>query len=320
MFRRVDFTQTDFQERFQYHNHLQLKSHNQNDCLKQHDILFRQSCQDKYYSFDKYNVFKAYYESDIFGFQDIDAKKALDMAGDTPEDEMPVKPFSVQWLMDTLARKSIGNRIKSNHAFLDQVQWGGNEIGGVRVRLTPNITIFIERKIVDLEGTNTWILKNVFKPKLKEYAGKEEFVAADVFKSVEKIYFDKLEVAAERYEVLNLAKRLSSRVRAHAPDLYIFQDIKEVRKDYYIVYFNLRGMGVGKLASRTRNVTQTPEATIDVHFDKKRGVIHIIVSTVSIGQDGGDWEIDIPYLDAFYAPTQPKDDIIDTVLTALKYF
>jgi hypothetical protein len=265
-------------------------------------------------------VFKSYFESDIFGFDDLEAKKVLAAEDDTAEDEMPVKPFSVEWLMGTLAHKKIGNRIRSSHAFLDQVVWGGKDAGAVRVKLTPNITIFVERRITDLEGTSTWILKNVFKPKLKDYAGKEEFVADDVFKQVEKIYFDQLEVATEKCEVINLAKRMSARVRAHAPDLYIFQDIKEVRKDYFVIYFNLRGMGVGKLASRTRNVTQTPEATIDVNFDKKRGLIHVIVSTVSIGQDGGDWEIDIPYLDAFFTPTQDKDEIIDTVITSLKYF
>ena len=265
-------------------------------------------------------LFKTYCEGDLFGFEDIEVKKSLDVADDSAEDEMPIKPFSVQWLMDTLARKKIGNQIKPTHAFLDQVQWGGNEIGGVRVKLTPNITIFVERKINDLQGEPTWVLKEVFKPKLKEYAGREEFVAGDVFQTVEKIYFDDLEAPTKKYEIINLVKRMSARVRATAPNMYIFQDIKEVNKNYYVIYFSLSASGVGKLASRTRNVTQTPEATIDVNFDVERGLIHVILSNVSIGQEGGDWESDIPLLDSFYAPSQPKDEIIDTVVTALKYF
>lgn len=269
------------------------------------------------------NVFKAFVESDIFGFEDLEQKKQEDnpfLTSDKEgEDEEPVKSFSVQWLMDTLARKRLGKSIKASHAFLDKVQWG-KEDGAVRVRLTPNITMFIERLITDKLGQPTWITKRVFKPRVKDFAGHEEIVANDVFNEVEALYYAELESAADNYPLLSLVKRMSGRARAAAPDIFIYQDIKEVKPDYFIIYFSLRGVGVGKLTSRIGQVNQTPEATIDVHFDKKRGLIHVIVGTVAIGGRGDDWVVDIPFLDAFFTPTQPKDEIIDTVLTTLKYF
>ncbi len=267
------------------------------------------------------NVFKAFFETDIFGFEDLEDKKAeKNPLRTSPEkDEMPVRPFSVQWLMDTLSRKRIGKSIKCNHAFLDKVQWG-KEDGAIRVRLSPNIMISVERLITDRKGHPTWILKKVFKPRISEYAGKEELVAKDVFEVVESLYYNQLEGAAEHYPLKSLVLRMSGRSRASAPEIFIYEDIKEIRPDYFTIKFNLRGVGVGKLASRIRQVNQTPAAIIDVNFNKERGLIHVIVGSVSIGGEGDDWAVDIPYLDAMFAPNQPKDEIIDTVLTTLKYF
>ncbi len=269
--------------------------------------------------------FKTYYENDIFGFEDIEAKKAQDAL--TPEgepDDLPIRPFSVQWMMDVLARQKVGGRIKSTHFFLDEVIWGEPKgIGSVRVKITPNIRVYIERQIEDMLGQRTWINKAVFKPDLTKYAGNEEQVAYDIFDEVQKIYFTNVERASETYDNLtNLVRRMAGRVRSQAPEIYSYQDTKEVNRDYYIIYFAIRNVGVGKLVNKRAHVTRTPEATIDVNYNRERGLIRVILSTVSVGSGTGQgaWEVDLPYLDSWYAPGQNKDEIIDTVLTALKYY
>jgi len=264
------------------------------------------------------SLFKTFIETDIFGFGEIEAKKRDEE--EIPDDDQPIRPFSVAWMMDVLARKKIGGRVKASHAFLDQVTWGEGKVGSVRVKLTPNIAVFIERAVDDVQGQRTWVCKKVFKPNLKEYAGREEVVANDVFKEVEKLYDTKIDTATEEHDYLiNLVKRMAARLKAVAPEIFVFQDVKEINQNYYVIYFSLKGVGVGKLATKGRRVTQTPEATIDVNFNKERGLIHVILTTVTIGGEGDDWQLDIPYLDAFYAPSQNKDEIIDTVITALKY-
>lgn len=266
--------------------------------------------------------FKLFIErKDIFGFEEIEAQKEKEQ--EVEDDELPIRPFSTQWFMDVLSRKKINGRIKPTSAFLDEVVWGEKKKqGSIRVRLTPNLTVYIERLADDLLGAPTWVLKRVFKPKLKEYAGKEEIVAAEVFKEVEMIDHEAIDSCAEdTRNFLSFSKRLADRVRASAPLIYDYQDTKEVNKDYYIAYFSIRSGGVGKLLTKGhRSGSLSPEITIDINFNRERGLIHIIMATVSFGGEGAGWVVDIPYLDAWYAPSQKKDEIIDTVITSMKFY
>lgn len=259
--------------------------------------------------------FRLFTEGDIFGFEELEDEKK---EREDPKDDSPIRPFSSQWLMDSLARKKINGQIRANHAFLDQVVWGEKNINQVRVRLTPNLSIYVERRINDQEGEPTWIMKGYFKPNLRDYAGQEDLVAHDIFDLVEEVYYSPIDHTAD-YDVGPLARRMVGLFKGSAPDWLMYQDTKVVDRNHYIIYFALKGYGVGKLATRVRQPTTTPEATIDVYFDKKRGLIRIILTTVTVGGEGDDWQIDIPYLDSFYAPTQKKDEIIQTVLTALKF-
>lgn len=268
-------------------------------------------------------LFKSFIEgnTDPFGFDELEKRKDNQDVVPREEEELPIRPFSVQWFSDVLARQKIHGRISSSHAFLDEVIWGEKKIGSVRVRLSPNITIFIEKLTEDLLGAPTWVLKRVLRPKLREYAGKEEEVSYEVFEEVQNLYDQGIDSAAEKYDgLLTLTKRMADRVRTHAPLIYDYQDTKQVNKNYYIIYFSIRNAGVGKLVSRGQQTTQSPEATIDVNFNQERGLIHVILTTVSIGGKGQGWEIDLPYLDGYFAPSQKKDEIINTILTALKYY
>jgi hypothetical protein len=269
--------------------------------------------------------FKIWVEaSDVFGFDDIKVRmrEKEEEEKEQEEEDKPVKPFSVQWFMDSLARKKIGGRIRSNHAFLDQIIWGDKKDGSIRVRLQPNIVVYVERLITDLKGEPTWICKKVFKPDVKKFTGHEDIVAEDVFDVVEELWADDLDKTNAEYKsTLQLVKRMSGRMQQNAPDMYLFQDVKEVNPNYYIIYFSLRGAGVGHLAGRGGQVGRTPEATIDINYNKERGLIQIIMTTVTSGGRGNDdWQLDIPYLNAYYTPSQSKDEIIDTIITALKYF
>jgi hypothetical protein len=258
---------------------------------------------------------------DIHGFEDLAAKKEQE-DGPPEDDELPIRSFNVQWMMDVLSRQKIGGRIRASEGFLDHVIWGEKRQGAIRVHLTPNIEVFIERGITDKEGAFTWVLKAVFKPKLQEYAGKEEIVAREIFEHVEKLYNTPVDSASDDYDMLlHLTKRMANRIRTHAPLIYDYQDVKEVNQNYYIIYFSIRNAGVGKLVGRGPDSGRlSPEVTIDVNFNKERGLLHIIMATVSAGGKASGWEVDLPYLDSWFAPSQNRDEIIETVLTALKYY
>jgi len=266
----------------------------------------------------RFKLFESGKLADRWGFEEIEARK--EKPEKPQDDDKPIRSFNVQWMMDVLSRKKINGRIKATDAFLDHVTWGDMD-GAIRVRLTPNIEVMIERRTTDLEGAKTWVLKRFFKPKLEEYAGKEEEVSKEVFEEVEGLYKEAIDSASENYgNLLSLSKRMADRIRTHAPLIYDYQDTKEVNKDYYVIYFSIRNAGVGKLVSRSQRGSLSPEVTIDVNFNREKGLIRVIISTVSYGAEGQGWEVDVPLLDSFYAPSQNKDEIIDTVLAAIRYY
>lgn len=259
---------------------------------------------------------------DVFGFDELIDKKEREKAP-PKDDDLPIRAFNLHWMMDNLARKKLGGKIKATETMIDGIIWGEwKKVGTIRVRVMPNITVYVERMIQDLNGTRTWVLKHVLKPNIREYAGSEDVVANDIFEYVEKVHFENFDSPSEDYDsLLTLAKRMATRLRTVAPDGFSFQDIKEVNKDYYVISFALRNAGVGKLVTRTQNLQQSPEATIDVNYKKDRGLIHVILTTVSVGGDGqSGWEVDLPFLDAWYAPTQKKDEIIESVMKVLKFY
>jgi hypothetical protein len=267
------------------------------------------------------NNFKSYFENDnfdIFGFNQLE--KERDNLSDKPDDDMPITLFSVDWLMNSLARKRINN-VKANHDFLDEIYWGNKKVGTIRVRLTPNTNVYIERLMADLEGNPIWICKRLFKIDQRDFQGKEDIVADDIFKEVIKIDSEKFEAAKADWKDLQLlVSKLVQRIRTAHGDIFMYQDVKKVRKNYYVIWFSIAGAGTGRLLHTGRRSQRTPEATVDVAYDDVAGTIHIILSTVSGGDEGLSWEIDVPYLDAFYAPSQSREEIVDTIVTALKYY
>lgn len=258
------------------------------------------------------------HEHDIFGFDEIEAKKK---EVEVPEDEdLPIISFNVEWMMDSLSRKKLGS-IRAQHNFSDEIIWGNKEPGAIRACITPNGNFFIDRMCIDLHGNIVWTCKKVFRLDLDNWKEKEDIVANDIFQEVRQVSFQQMDRADGEYKDLPyLTKRIAGRLRTIAPEMFIYEDIKEISDNYFIIYFTLRGAGVGKISRRLRRSAQTPEATIDIKYYKGRGYIRIILTTVSVGGEGQGWEIDIPYLDANFMPSQPKEEIVEAITTALKYY
>ena len=50
---------------------------------------------------------------------------------------------------------------------INEIIWGeNNQFGSIRIKLTPNLIIYIERCTTSIDGTPTWINLKILKPKL----------------------------------------------------------------------------------------------------------------------------------------------------------
>src|SRR5581483_11557187 len=91
----------------------------------------------------------------MFGFQQNIPKDDDDI-----ESELPVNLFSIQAFTDYLSRKHLDDK-ECFHPFLELVKWGTNT-GAIKVRVTPNFDIHVEKLSLDLESEPIWITKRVF--------------------------------------------------------------------------------------------------------------------------------------------------------------
>lgn len=256
--------------------------------------------------------------NDIFGFEELRNKKA-DVA---PPDEQPIQPFAISGLLDHLLRKRLGET-EATQRFTDEVRWG-NSTGSMRIKITPMRSIIISRLSNNLQGENIWICKKFYSIDSSNFTGHEDTVANDIFKQVEKIAYEPVDAAVRDFSNLYaLVQHIAKDTRSKIPGMFTYDDIKRISESDYIINFSIRAMGVGKLSRRGtagRRATLMPFMQVEVVYMNATGVIHVVLSTVSISPEGNGWSQDIPFFDEKFMPSQSKEEIEKVIVAAITYF
>lgn len=247
---------------------------------------------------------------DIYGFEDKEPE-------DERVDDLPIKSFSIHRLLNELSDYTIGELVCYRN-FVDQVQWG-NEPGALRVRLTPNLGVILERMTSDLQGKPFWITKKLFKLRNQEFAGRESTVAAEINHHIQEISKESLDSPSANYNLYPLAIRLADRVKKHIHNMFIYEEFKKINENNYNILFSLVGAGVGRLLGSGNQTGWTPAGIIDISYNPERGSIKGILNTISVDNDTDSWRIDVPYFLSEFAPSQPAEEIITTIVSGLKF-
>jgi hypothetical protein len=255
-------------------------------------------------------------DKDIFGFADVESNKTYA----PKENDLPIQAFAVHSLMKTLLKKKLGEKIP-HPKFDDEVTWG-EKTGAVKIKLTPNGQINISRLISDLNGNNVWICKQSYKLNDDDFVGREDTVADDIFTHLTRLSSQPVDVAVKNYKNLGgLAKNTAKDIRETMPNLFTYEDIKEINPNNFIVYFSIRATGVGKIAAGGRRASvMSPYLDINMSYDNESGLIRVILCTTSIHSEGGEWEIDIPFFDEHFTPSQDAKELISCIRTSIKYY
>lgn len=261
-------------------------------------------------------MFRKFLESveDLFGAD----KAPLDKnPGDHDDDDLPIRVFSISRLLERIQSRSIGF-LQPAIPFNDTIQWG-EYAGSVRVKISPNGNIAVERRIQDLTGEEIWITKNMFKINQEKFIGHEDTVADDIFEKAKKVYSGQLDSPTSDFKEFDgLVNRMAQRIQSNNP-LFMFNGIKKPEKNHSLICFTLRGVGVGKIVRKMKG-GPTPEAVVELKYNEKRGIFQTILTTYSIEGEGQSWEVDLPYFNGFFMPSQDTDEIIDCLSTLLKFY
>jgi hypothetical protein len=248
-------------------------------------------------------------KTDIFGFE---KENAYDFA--KPRDENPLKIFGIDALMSYLEMQSVGTWPASRR-FVNEIHWGtGN--GSMRIWLGTGLNVMIERQGIDLEGTPRWFTKKVFQIDQSGFGGYEEVVANDLLKELNRVYQSELDSPMREWNGLEkLVTSMASKIRRVARPIFIFEGIRKVDDNTFIIQLGLRGHGIEAPDQQRVEQNQT-----SVYYSRESGIIRMTNYNIESPIGAHTWELLPADTDWYFAPTQGQDEIIETIANTMHWY
>jgi hypothetical protein len=260
---------------------------------------------------EKIMKFKNWLENtDIFGFEKDITKQKDQKLSDTP-----IKRFDLEKMMECLAERNLNGKIAKS-LFINQIQWGEG-VGAVKIWSGTGLQIGIERLGINLESRPVWVMKKFFQVNRAGYGGHEDKVAKELFEYIESIDRQPIDSPKKEYNDLEkLVVNTANKLRRSANDIFIYEGIKKVSPNNYIIKMELRGHGVER-----RHQQRVIQNVTDMSYNPQTGVIRLINANVENHVGGSvDWTIMPSDMDWNFFPTQSGDEIADTITTNIKWY
>lgn len=248
-------------------------------------------------------------KADIFGF---DKQRQKSEKGFVSMGAMGFKP---EMIMDELARVSLGIK-KPVHDWCSKVQWG-TDTGSLKVEIGTfgSLKINVERKINDLEGNEIWLCKRVIAVNKTKF-GNEQDVVASIHDTLKEVDGEMINMPIKDFDRLeNLVVSLATQMKIKAPRFFMTEGIKKVNKNHYLIHWAMNGLGAE--APTARRVEQ-----FDVHiqFIPETGIIRSWGCDISSPMRQHLWQIQPSEWNLYFAPTQPKQEIIESIVRAFEAY
>lgn len=256
--------------------------------------------------------FKTFVEAtDIFGF---DRKKKEDPLTQELENE-PLKQFNIELMMDHLARKKVG--VHSPYMkFMNEIQWGDRP-GAIKLEIAPRMSFFVKKMAFDKLGQTRWVTKKMFQLNRNGYGGYEDAVANEIYEVIQQADKSGIPSAKESYDDLeHLVHDVAKKMKKVAKPMFLYDGIKKVGNENYVISFSLRGSGV-----EAANHLRIEEMLTQLTYDKEAGSIRVTNYKVASSVGGEhSWKIQPSDLDLYFFPSQDRDEIAETVAVHFKYY
>ena len=254
--------------------------------------------------------FKQFIENkDIFGFD-----RKITQQQERIYDNTPIKRFNIEEMMGYLEGCKLPGKNPHIHQ-VDEIRWG-DKVGAVRVKIGTTLQVEVDKLCSDLQGSPSWVTKKFYQINRAGYGTYEKNVAEEIFSEVEKIDKEEIDAPKKEYtELPNLVVGISNKLRTTAKDIFIFEGIRKVNDNNYIIKFGVRAHGVG-----ARDNQRVIENLTDISFNKKTGKIRVINRNIKTPMQGYAWAIFPSDFDLNFMPTQNKDEIIESIITYMKYY
>jgi len=259
--------------------------------------------------------FKSWIEWADFGFEDQRKPRLHDsgIANDNVGED-PINPIDCEVIMKELySFPPLGNK-KSRWTWADVMEWG-EQAGAIKVDISPlgSYKIITRRLVVDLEGQLRWVCKSIFPLNENNHNKNEIPLAHEIYETIQKADMEMLDSAQPEYpDFKRLAYRMNTAVQRTHPTVMLYQGIKELDENYYVIFLEFRGSGV-EAPTRAR----AEQFNVRVFFDKKIGLVRIWGHDIDSDMRRHNWEPQPSEWDEYFAPTQPIAEIVEANLRML---
>lgn len=254
--------------------------------------------------------FKKY--ADIFGFDKIPKKQPNQRFYTT----RAIDPVNTENIMIELSNKLVNN-YHGNQIFENEVRWGTNP-GAIRVTISPlgSYRANIQRLITDLNGRNLWITKEVLPLFNLKYLESENKMTEDISNILDFIQAENLDAPKNDYEnIEKLVIKLTNKLRNNHPDIFIYEGVKKLAENDYIIRFGLSGYGLeAPTASRVETFL------LHVNYKPEKGYIRIFGNDIQSPIKGHTWIPQPSEFDEYFMPTQSSEDICRSIVNILSTY
>jgi len=246
---------------------------------------------------------------DVFGFE-----KELYAEPKDNNDALPIKRLRLGHLTDDLLRYKLGTKTPQS-PFVGHVEWGRGP-GAIKVWIGTGLNVMFERLAIDLQGQNRWACKRVYQIPQEGYGGHEDAIAQEIMEVAAEIDKAPPESPNADYNDLeSLVVAMSNRLKRVARDIFVFEGTRKVDDNQYIIRFSVRGHGV-----EAPDQQRVEEHQVRLVFYKDTGVIEVVDYNIESPIGAHTWEIMSKDTGWSYYPSQPPEEIIETIANTMAWY
>lgn len=250
--------------------------------------------------------------NDLFGFKTTEKEQPP-----KPQDGLPpIHQFGTQKLLTLLKENKLLGDV-GKYKYTDEVVWGTGS-GSVRVKISPNMGVTIDRKSEDRTNDPVWVTKRAYRIKIEDFSGREGVVAGEIFSELEEIVKHQNDAPKEKFNILPLVNRVVDNVK-RISGIFVYQRTVKNDENWYTLVFSLKGAGAGQLVRQTKG-GPTPAGVLELVFYPSLGYMKTIINTIGIEGESGAWVILVPNFVANFMPTQDKEEISDAIVAGFRWF
>ena len=260
------------------------------------------------YDFKKWSLIRE--GRDIFGFE---KKRVWTPEGE--ENDKPIVPVNVAMVIEYLSQMNLPTKMPHIN-WVNELVWG-EESGAVQLNFSPlgSFKAMIRKKITDLSGNETWICKDCYNLTYTK-SETDASLSQNLFERVNKI--DQLEPdspSRDYKDLENLTLAIATRFKRDAPEIFMFEGVKKLNDNNYLVYASLAGSG-----QEAPGAGKVEEFVIDISYSRDRGLIRIFGHDVQSPIKVSAWSPQPSEWDEWYCPTQSRDEIEKTTIDILSTY